>query len=286
VSLVQAIIDGLMIGGVYAIISIGLTLVFGVMGIINFAQAEFLMIGMFVAYFVATWLGIDPLIGSALAFAVVFAFGYGVQHVLVRRVLQAPPVAQIFLTVGLLIVLQNSALMAFGSDFRSVSTPYQMSALRLGPLFVSVPYLLAFLMAVLCGVALWWFMRSTWFGWAMRATAQDPMAARLMGIDTHRMYRIAFGLGVGLTAFGGAIILPYLTVSPTVGAQFVILMFTAVVLGGLGSVAGAIVGGLSVGVIQSVSTLVVPIQLQNLVLFLVFIAVLAFRPEGMLGTRR
>jgi branched-chain amino acid transport system permease protein len=286
VSLLQAIIDGLMIGGVYAIISIGLTLVFGVMGIINFAQAEFLMIGMFVAYFAATWLGIDPLIGSALAFAVVFAFGYTVQHVLVRRVLQAPPVAQIFLTVGLLIVLQNTALMALGSDFRSVSTPYQMSALRLGPLFVSVPYLLAFLMAVMCGVALWWFMRSTWFGWAMRATAQDPMAARLMGIDTHRMYRIAFGLGVGLTAFGGAIILPYLTVSPTVGAQFVILMFTAVVLGGLGSVAGAIVGGLSVGVIQSVSTLVFPIQLQNLVLFLVFIAVLAFRPEGMLGTRR
>ena len=245
-----------------------------------------LMIGMFVAYFAATWLGIDPLIGSALAFVVVFCVGYAVQHVLVRRVLQAPPVAQIFLTVGLLIVLQNSALMAFGSDFRSVSTPYQMSALRLGPLFVSVPYLLAFLMAVLSGVALWWFMRSTWFGWAMRATAQDPMAARLMGIDTHRMYRIAFGLGVGLTAFGGAIILPYLTVSPTVGAQFVILMFTAVVLGGLGSVAGAIVGGLGVGVIQSVSTLVFPIQLQNLVLFIVFIAVLAFRPEGLLGTRR
>lgn len=283
---VQAILDGLMIGGVYAVISIGLTLVFGVMGIVNFAQAEFLMLGMFAAYFAWAWLGIDPLIGSVLAFALVFAFGYLVQATLIRRVLSAPPVAQIFLTVGLLIVLENAALLAFGSQFRSVATPYQTESLRIGPLFVSVPYLAAFVMSVISGVSLWLFMGRSWFGRAMRATAQDPMAARLMGIDADRIHRIAFGLGVGLTAFGGAVILPYLTVYPTVGAQFVVLMFTVVVLGGLGSVAGAVVGGLAVGVIQSVSTLVFPIQLQNLVLFIVFISVLALRPEGLLGARR
>jgi branched-chain amino acid transport system permease protein len=200
--------------------------------------------------------------------------------------MSAPPVAQIFLTVGLLIVLENAALLAFGSEFRSVTTPYQTSSLRLGPLFISLPYLAAFAASAASGLALWWFLRTSWFGRAMRATAQDPMAARLMGIDAERMRQIAFGLGVGLTAFGGAVILPYLTVYPTVGGQFVVLMFTVVVLGGLGSIVGAVVGGLAVGVIQSVSGLIFPIQLQNLVLFVVFIAVLAFRPEGLLGQRR
>ncbi len=282
-AVIQAILDGLMIGGVYAVISIGLTLVFGVMGIVNFAQAEFLMLGMFVAYYAWAWFGIDPLLAAPIAFVVVFALGAAVQRFLIRRVLKAPEVAQIFLTVGLLIVLENAALLMFGSDFKSVTTPYQTSALRLGPLFVSVPYLAAFLMSVSSGVALWLFMRKSWFGNAMRATAQDPMAARLMGINADGMHRLAFALGVGLTAFGGAVILPYLTVSPTVGDQFVVLMFTVVVLGGLGSVAGAVVGGLAVGIIQSLSALAFPIQLQNLVLFVVFIAVLAFRPNGLLG---
>ncbi|WP_420104027.1 branched-chain amino acid ABC transporter permease [Bosea sp. (in: a-proteobacteria)] len=285
-AVVQAILDGLMIGGVYAVISIGLTLVFGVMGIVNFAQAEFLMLGMFVAYYAWAWLGLDPLLAAPLAFVVVFLLGAALQRVLIRRVLKAPEVAQIFLTVGLLIVLENAALLMFGSSFRSVSTPYQTSSLQLGQLFVSVPYLAAFAMSVASGLALWLFLKTSWFGRAMRATAQDPMAARLMGIDSDRMHMLAFALGVGLTAFGGAVILPYLTASPTVGAQFVVLMFTVVVLGGLGSVAGAVVGGLAVGIIQSLSALVFPIQLQNLVLFVVFIAVLAFRPKGLLGAAR
>ncbi|MGA7327833.1 MAG: branched-chain amino acid ABC transporter permease [Rhodomicrobium sp.] len=283
---VQALLDGLMIGGVYAIISIGLTLVFGVMGIVNFAQAEFLMLGMFAAYFAWAWLGLDPLAGAFLAFAIVFLLGMAVQELLIRRVLNAPPVSQIFLTVGLLIVLQNAALLAFGSEFRSVTTPYQTKALHLGPLFISVPYLIAFLMSAFCCFALWLVLRGTWLGWAMRATAQDPMAAQLAGIDSARMRRLAFGLGAGLTAFGGAIILPYLTVQPTVGAQFVVLMFTAVVLGGLGSIAGAVAGGLAVGVIQSLSALLFPIHLQNLVLFLVFIAILSVKPAGLLGAPR
>jgi branched-chain amino acid transport system permease protein len=285
-AVIQAILDGIMIGGVYAVISIGLTLVFGVMGIINFAQAEFLMLGMFVAYYAWAWLGLDPLLAAPLAFVVVFALGAVVHQLMIRRVLKAPVVAQIFLTVGLLIVLENAALVMFGSSFRSVTTPYQTSALQLGSLFVSVPYLAAFLMSVACGVVLWLFMRASWFGRAMRATAQDPMAARLLGINADAMHRLAFALGVALTAFGGAVILPYLTVSPTVGGQFVVLMFTVVVLGGLGSVAGAVVGGLAVGVIQSLSALAFPIQLQNLVLFVVFIAVLALRPEGLLGGSR
>jgi branched-chain amino acid transport system permease protein len=286
VACLQAVIDGLLVGGVYAVISIGLTLVYGVMGIVNFAQAEFLMIGMFVAWFAWAFLGLDPVLAAPLSFAVAFGIGWLVQGQLIARVLKAPSVAQIFLTVGLLIVIENGSLLLFGSQFRSVTTSYQTISLSLGPLFISVPYLIAFAMSLACGVVLWWFMRASWFGRAMRATAQNPMAAQLMGIDTVLMYKIAFALGVGLTAFGGAVILPYVTVFPGVGGQFVVLMFTVVVLGGLGSVAGAVVGGLAVGVIQALSSLVFPIQLQNLVLFLVFILVLAVRPQGLVGATR
>jgi branched-chain amino acid transport system permease protein len=283
---IQALIDGIMIGGVYAMISIGLTLVFGIMGIVNFAHAEFLMLGMFIAYYAWAWLGLDPLLAAPLSFVIVFSLGCVLQRLLFRRILRAPEISQIFLTVGLLIVLENTALWMFGSNYRSVTTPYQTSSLNLGPIFINVPYLFAFLMSAVCGTALWLFLRLSWFGRAMRATAQDPMASTLMGINADRMHMLAFGLGVGLTAFGGAVILPYLTASPTVGGQFVILMFTVVVLGGLGSVAGAVVGGLAVGVIQSLSALAFPIQLQNLVLFVVFIAVLVVRPQGLLGDVR
>ena len=201
-AVLQAIIDGLLIGGVYAVISIGLTLVYGVMGIVNFAQAEFLMIGMFVAWFAWAMLGLDPILAAPLSFIVAFAIGWVIQGQLIARVLNAASVAQIFLTVGLLIAIENGALLLFGSQFRSVTTPYQTMSLSLGPLFISVPYLFAFAMSVICGVGLWWFMRASWFGRAMRATAQNPMAAQLMGIDTALMYKIAFALGVGLTAFG------------------------------------------------------------------------------------
>jgi branched-chain amino acid transport system permease protein len=286
VAFIQAILDGLLIGGVYAIISIGLTLVYGVMGIINFAQAEFLAIGMFVAWFAWAYLGLDPILAAPLSFCVAFLLGWLVQGLLIERVLTAPPVAQIFLTVGILIAMENGSLLLFGSQFRSVTTIYQTVSLSLGPIFISAPYLMAFTMSLICGLALWWFMRSSWLGRAMRATAQNSFAAKLMGINTSLMYKIAFALGVGLTAFGGAIILPYTTVFPTVGSQYVVLMFTVVVLGGLGSVAGAVFGGLTVGVIQSLSSLFFPIQLQNLVLFMVFIIVLAIRPEGLIGARR
>ena len=281
-ALLQAILDGIMLGGVYAVISIGLTLVFGVVSIVNFAQAQFLMIGMYIAYFAWSKLGLDPIAGSLLAFAVVFCLGYLVQQWLIRPVLKAPEVAQIFLTVGLLIVLENLALIAFGSQFRSVQTWYQNEAIQVFGLIISMPYGIAFGASVLAGVSIWWVLTRTWWGRAVRSTAQDPMAAKLVGINPDQVYRLAVGLGVGLTAFGGAIILPYLTVSPAAGEQFGVLMFTVVVLGGLGNVLGAVVGGLAVGVIQSVSGLYLPLQLQNLVLFVVFILTLALRPEGLL----
>jgi branched-chain amino acid transport system permease protein len=280
----QAVIDGILLGGVYGVIATGLSLVFGVLGIVNFAQAEFLMIGMYAAFFAWRHLGLDPMLGAFFSLLVGFGLGYLAQRFLVTRVMKAPPASQIFLTVGLLIVIENAALMAFGSEYRSVQTPYQTASFMLGPIFISAPYAFAFGMSLLMSAALWWFLSKTWLGRSIRATAQNSMAATLMGVATKRTYAIAFGLGTGLTAFGGGVILPYLTVSPTIGASFVVLMFTVVVLGGLGSVVGALVGGVVVGIIQSVSALLFPIQLQNLVLFIIFIAVLAFRPQGLISS--
>lgn len=283
--LIQALVDGILLGGVYGILSTGLSLVFGVLGIVNFAHAEFLMIGMYAAYMAWKYAGLDPMLGAFFSLFVGFAVGYLCQRFLVARVMKAPASSQIFLTVGIMIVLENAALLLFGSEYYSVQTAYQTASLKLGPLFINAPYALAFTMAVVMSLLLWWFLAKTWLGRSIRATAQSNMAATLVGVQTKRAYAIAFALGTGLTAFGGGIILPYLTVTPTVGQTFGVLMFTVVVLGGLGSVIGALLGGVVVGILQSVSALYFPIQLQNLILFVVFIAVLAFRPQGLISTR-
>ena len=283
--IVQSLTDGIMLGGIYGVISIGLSLVFGVLGVVNFAQAQFLMLGMYVSWSLWKILGIDPILGVPITGFVVFIIGYFIEKLLIQKILKAPPVAQIFLTVGLMIFLENAVLMIYGSSFQSVVVSYQSLGFHIGALFISASYLMAFTAAVIVSVGLWLFLSKSWFGKAIRATSQDPDAAVLCGINVRSVYALAFAIGVALTAIGGAVILPYMTVSPTVGGQFSILMFTVVVLGGLGNVAGALVGGLVVGVIQSLSAMIFPVQLQNLILFIVFIAILAFRPEGLLKER-
>jgi branched-chain amino acid transport system permease protein len=282
-NVVQALADGLLIGGVYALISIGLTLVFGVMGIVNFAHGAFLMLGMYVAYQTYVYVGLDPLIGGIVALGVVFILGAIIFRTLIARILRAPEISQIFLTLGLLIVLENAALIYFGPSLRSVETPYKNSTIQFGPIFFNAAYLAAFVASIVIGVLLYLFLQRTYLGRAMRATAQDVMAARLLGVNTHRVQWIAFGLGTGLTAFGGGAILAYGSVYPTVSEQYIVLMFTAVVLGGLGSILGAVVGGVAVGLIQSLSVLVLPYDLQNLIVFLALMGVLAFKPTGLLG---
>jgi branched-chain amino acid transport system permease protein len=284
-ALLQALLDGIFLGGIYGVIAIGLSLVFGVLGIVNFAHAEFMMLGMYVTWLLWKTMGIDPLAGALVAGLVVAAFGFLVERNLIQRIIKAPHAAQMALTVGLMISLENAALLVFGSEFRSVIVPYQSVGYKLGPLFVSAPYLYAFIAAVVFSIALWLYLARSWTGRAIRAIAQDPMAATLTGVDTKRIYALTFALGVGLSALGGGVILPYIAVSPSVGTQFAVLMFTVVVLGGLGSVGGALIGGLVVGIIQSLSAYFMPVSVQNLVLFVVFIAVLAFRPQGLLKER-
>lgn len=283
IAVLQALMTGVLTGGVYGVIAVGLSLVFGILGIVNFAQAQFVTIGMYVAWAAWAFLGLDPIAGALLSLLAGGLIGLILYLGLVRFVVKASPLVQIFLTVGLIAVLQNLALMAFGGDARSVRTAYQTAAWHLGPVLVPLPYLLAFVAAVIVSVLLQWFLARSWTGRAIRATAQDEFAAQAFGIDTRRVAAFAFALGTGLTAFGGAIVLPYATVSPGTGGTYVVLMFTVAVLGGLGTVMGALVGGVAVGIIQSLSTLVMPVEMRDLALFVIFIAVLALRPQGLLG---
>lgn len=280
--ILQSLANGLMIGSIYALIAVGLTLVFGVMDIVNFAHAEFLMLGMFGGYIASTKFGVDPLVAAPLVGLIVFAIGAVVERVIIEPIIKAPPLAQVMATVGLGLVLANGAAALLGNDFRSVRTSYQTTFLSVAGLDFSKTYLFAAIYALVVSGLLALFLNRTDFGKAMRATAQNRGAAVLLGINPKTMYMTAFGLGVGLAALAGSAIVPYTLVYPFVGQQYVLIMFTVVVLGGLGSVRGAILAGLGVGVIQSLTTMVLPSELQNLVVFIVFLAVLVLIPGRVL----
>jgi branched-chain amino acid transport system permease protein len=271
-----------MIGSVYGLIAVGLTLVFGVMDIVNFAHAEFLMVGMFGAFIASTKFGIDPLLAAPVIGLVVFALGAVLERLIIEPIIKAPPIAQVMATVGLGLVMANGAAALMGNDFRSVKTSYQTSFVSFAGLHVSKTYLYAAAYAVVVAALLALFLNRTRFGKAMRATAQNRGAAVLLGINPKVMYMVAFGIGVGLAALAGAAVLPYTVVYPFVGQQYVLIMFTVVVLGGLGSVRGAILAGLAVGVLQSLTTMVLSSELQNLVVFVVFLGVLVLIPGGVL----
>jgi branched-chain amino acid transport system permease protein len=280
--LIQAIVNGILLGGIYSLISVGLSLVFGVMSIVNFAQAEFLMLGMFLAFIAWQYLGLDPIVSAVLVGGVVFLIGIVVQRYFIERIIHTPPISQVFLTVGIGIVLKNGMAVLFGNDYHSVKTAYQMANLQIGPLNISVSYLLAFCYALAAAVFLHFFLERTETGRAMRATSQNRSAAVLMGINPKRVYMVAFGLGVGLAGLAGAAILPYTVAYPLVGNQYVLIMFTVVVLGGLSSVWGVMISGLAIGILQSVSAFLMPTELQNLVVFIVFILALILVRGGVL----
>jgi branched-chain amino acid transport system permease protein len=278
---IQALVSGLLIGGVFAIISVGLALAFGVMDIVNFAQADFLMVGMYISYVLFSVLGLDPLLGTPLVMAIMFAFGAVTQRFLIKPILKAPMVNQIFLTIGISLVLVGGSQVLFGADFRSVKTAYQTEAVVFGPIRMSLPYLYAFAMSAVLAGGLWLFLEKTDLGRMMRATAQNSTAAQLVGINPQRIHLIAFAVGTALTGAAGAAILPYAYVYPTIGHNYGLIMFTVVTLGGLGSVGGAVAGGLMIGVVYSLGSALLPTVLQNGLVYVIFIGTLMFRPYGL-----
>jgi branched-chain amino acid transport system permease protein len=281
----QALVNGLLIGGIYALVSIGVTLIFGVVKIVNFAQGEFVMIGMYISYWLASHVGVDPVASLVVSMPALFVAGVFLQTFLIRRVLALGDMPQIFLTFALSLLLMNLALLAFTADYRTVQTPYTLSAIHLGSLYISVAKLIAFVLAMLLSGALGVFLHATDLGKAMRASAQRRDVAMLMGINPDQVFAIAVGLSLALAGAAGSLIMSFYPVYPAVGQVFVLMAFVAVVLGTLGNVAGALIAGLMMGVAESLGIQFVGADSGLIVVFGMLLLTLALRPSGLFGGR-
>ncbi|HVH73597.1 MAG TPA: branched-chain amino acid ABC transporter permease [Stellaceae bacterium] len=279
----QAVINGLLIGGIYALVSIGVTLIFGVVKIVNFAQGEFVMIGMYISFFLATRFGFDPLLSLAVSMPVLFIVGVLLQRLLIRRVLALGDMPQIFLTFALSLLLMNLALLLFTADYRTVQTPYSEAAIHIGPLYVAVAKLIAFLVAMLLSGILWVFLHTSDLGKAMRAAAQNRDVAMLMGINPDRVFCVAVGVSLALAGAAGSLLMPFYPAYPLVGQVFVLMAFVAVILGTLGNVIGALLASLMMGVAESLGIQFVGADSGLIVVFLMLLLTLAFRPSGLFG---
>ena len=280
----QALVSGLLTGFVFALIAAGLTLIFGVMEIVNFAHGEFLMLSMYLSYFLHTFLRLDPLLALPLNAAALFALGVIVYYALIRRVLKAPMLAQIFATFGLGVFLQNLAQFLWRPDFRTLGETWVSGRrIALAGVFVSGPQLAAAAGAVVTTALLWWLLSRTSTGRALLATAEDKQAAALMGIDPDRMFALAWGIGAACVGVAGALLSTFHYVFPQVGSQFALIAFVAVALGGFGSVLGAFAGGIAIGVVESLSGVFIEPALKNLFVFAIYLIVVLARPRGLLG---
>jgi branched-chain amino acid transport system permease protein len=284
---VQAVVNGLQMGFLYALVAVGLTIIWGLMEMINFAHGEFLMLGMFGAWWLAAGVGLDPLLGIVPIALAMYVFGVLVYRHLMRRVQGGDPFTQIFATIGLLFLLQNAVVAGFTSDFRFVSDSVltRLSGTKLNLLGVTlgVPLLLAAGLALLVFVALYLLIERTEFGLALQATSEDRDAARLVGIRPVRMFAVAWGLGAALVAIAGAILVNFFAVYPQVGLQFTVLAYAIVALGGFGSVLGTLLAALLVGVIQSVTVVYLPPAFKDAFVFASYLLIGLFRPQGLFG---
>ena len=283
--LFPAILNGLTTGAVYALVALGLTLIYGVLHIINFAHGAALMMALYGVYFLKQALGLDPYLALLPMVAVMFVGGYALQRLVINRASHGKDENILLVTLGLSIVLENVALLAFKSDTRTIETPYTLATVTVGPAMIAVPKLVAIGGALLAAAALIAIVRFTDLGRAIRAVAREKQGARLVGIDVDHVYAMSFGIGLATLGAAACFLLPAYYVNPQVGNGFVLVAFTIVVLGGMGSFAGALVGGLLIGVVESLGGLWFGESLGQVGIFLLFIAVLLFRPQGLFGAK-
>jgi branched-chain amino acid transport system permease protein len=283
VTIAQAVVNGLLIGGIYALVSIGVSLIFGVVKIVNFAQGEFVMIGMYISFFLATNFGIDPLVSLAVSMPALFVLGVLLQHFLIRRVLALGDMPQIFLTFAISLLLLNLALLLFTANYRTVETPYSDTAIQIGGVYVALAKLIAFVVAMLLSGLLWLFLHTTDLGKAMRAAAQNRDVAMLMGINPDRVFCVAVGVALALAGAAGSLLMPFYSAYPMVGQVFVLMAFVAVVLGTLGNISGALIASLMMGVAESLGIQFVGADSGLIVVFAMLLLTLALRPTGLFG---
>jgi len=283
--LFAAVLNGLTTGAVYALVALGLTLIYGVLHIINFAHGAALMVALYGVFFLKQWLGLDPYLALVPMVAVMFVAGYALQRGIVNRASHGKDENILLVTLGLAIVLENLALLFFKSDTRTIETAYTLTTVAVGPATIALTKLVAFAGALAAATVLLWVVHRTDLGRAIRAVAKETQGARLMGIDVEHVYAMSFGIGLACVGAAACFLLPAYYVNPQVGSGFVLVAFTIVVLGGMGSFAGALLGGLLIGIVESLGGLFLGESLGQIGIFAIFIAVLLFRPQGLLGAR-
>jgi branched-chain amino acid transport system permease protein len=283
--LFPAVLNGLTTGAVYALVALGLTLIYGVLHIINFAHGAALMMALYGVYFLKQAFGIDPYLALLPMVGVMFVAGYALQRGIVNRASHGKDENILLVTLGLSIVLENLALLAFKSDTRTIDTAYTLTTVAIGPAMIAVSKLVAFAGALATSAVLLWIVRRTDLGRAIRAVAREKHGARLVGIDVDHVYAMSFGIGLACLGAAACFLLPAYYVNPLVGNGFVLVAFTIVVLGGMGSFVGALAGGLLIGVVESLGGLWFGESLGQIGIFLLFIAVLLFRPQGLFGAK-
>jgi len=279
----QVIVDGILTGSLYALIAIGLAMIWGIVEVINFAHGEFLMISAFLAYFLYIYLGVDPLLSIPLAFATSFMLGYAVQKGIINRILEAPFLSQIFATFALVLIMRNGFFVALGPDIRSVHVWYSEAVLDLFGIRVSVVKLLAAFIFIAATIFLHMFLTRTYLGTAMRAISQDRVAAALMGVDVKKVYAIAFGIGAGLAGIGGALLVSFYYIFPEMGIPFTLIAFISVVLGGFGNILGPAIGAIIIGLTQSIGAIAIDPSMKDILVYLLFLAILLIKPTGIIS---
>jgi len=283
--ILAAVLNGLMTGSVYALIALGLTLVYGVLHIINFAHGAMLTAAMFAVYVAQTMLGIDPYVALVPVTLLFFALGYGVQRFLIGPASHGEDRNILLVTLGLSIIIENAMLAIFRSDTRSIDVPYAFESIDLGFTFLALPRVAAFGIALLVALLLGLLLTATDTGRAIRAVAREKTGAALAGIDVAHIYAVTFGLGAACVAIAACLLMPTFYVTPRAGNAFVLVAFTIVVLGGMGSIPGALIGALFIGVVESLCGLFFGESLGQIGIFLIFILVLLVRPTGLFGAR-
>ncbi len=279
----QDTVNGLLLGGMYATVAVGFSLVWGVLNIVNLAHGALVMLGAYATYWLATSFHVDPLLALPLVAGILFAFGYGVQRLVINRVARASFLITFLLTFGMQLLITNLALVCWTADIRSVTTAYSGWSLGIGPLAVPAVRLVGLLAAILLTVALAWIMARTRFGVAVQAAAEDLEAARLMGIPVARIYALTFAVAAATAGVAGGLISLSFPIFPAMGSGYTLIAFVVCVLGGLGSVPGALLGGLILGLVQTFAAAGLGPNYDNIVAFGALIVMLVIRPAGLLG---
>jgi branched-chain amino acid transport system permease protein len=285
VILVAAVLNGLLTGAVYGLIALGLTLIYGVLHIINFAHGALLTAALFAAFFAHRLLGLDPYLAAIVLTPLFFGLGYGLQRFVISPAAHGEDRNILLVTLGLALLIENALLYAFGADTRTLNLDYAFDVVDLGFVFLAVPRVVAFAVVLAVALVLWLVLTLTDTGKAIRAVAREKLGAELSGIDVAHIYALTFGLGTACLAIAACLLIPTYYVNPHVGNAFVLVAFTIVVLGGMGSVTGALLGGLFIGVVESLSGLYLGESLGQIGIFVMFILVLLLRPRGLFGER-